>query len=126
MSKNEYDLIIIGGGAAAFAAANRANKLRKKTLLINYQEILPLGGTCVNVGCVPSKIMLHQGASAYYPPRSLFRSISMRGEGDFVEALKETREMVKHFQLKNYANVIEKQEFVEFKEGLATFESPNS
>ena len=63
----KYDLIIIGGGAGAFAAANTANRLKKKTLLINDSKILPLGGTCVNVGCVPSKIMLHQGEEYYYP-----------------------------------------------------------
>ena len=86
-----YDLIIIGGGAAAFAAANRANRLKKSTLLINDRNILPLGGTCVNVGCVPSKIMLHQGQAYYYPARSRFRAIAMEGRADFVEALKETR-----------------------------------
>ncbi|HDZ00979.1 MAG TPA: mercury(II) reductase [Nitrospirae bacterium] len=117
----KYELLIIGGGAAAFAAANRANQLKKRTLLINDNNILPLGGTCVNVGCVPSKIMLHQGQEYYYPARSRFKAISMQGEADFVEALKETREMVKGFQAKNYLNVIEKQEYVGFKEGRAAF-----
>lgn len=46
----DFDLIIIGGGAAAFAAAIRAHKLKAKTAMINAG--LPLGGTCVNVGCV--------------------------------------------------------------------------
>ncbi len=120
----KYDLIILGGGAAAFAAANRANQLKKKTLLINDKNVLPLGGTCVNVGCVPSKIILHQGATAYYPPRSAFRALKMSGEVDFVEALKETRKMVREFQEKNYKNVIKKQEYVSFKEGHAKFKDP--
>ncbi len=117
----EYDLIIIGGGAGAFAAANTANKLKKKTLLINYEKILPLGGTCVNVGCVPSKIMLHQGEEYYYALRSQFRAIKLQGKADFIEALKETNEMVQNFRSKNYENVIEKQKYVDFKEGLASF-----
>ena len=54
-----YDLIILGGGAGAFAAANKANQLKKKTLLINDSKTLPLGGTCVNVGCIPSKMLIH-------------------------------------------------------------------
>jgi len=87
----KYDLIIIGGGAAGFAAANTANMLKKKTLLINNSNILPLGGTCVNVGCVPSKIMLHQGKEYYYPARSRFRAIKLQGKADFIEALKEDR-----------------------------------
>ncbi len=121
-----YDLIIIGGGAAAFAAANRANQLKKRTLLINDRNILPLGGTCVNVGCVPSKIMLRQGAEYYYPTRSRFRAISVQGEADFVEALRETREMVRGFQRKNYLNVIEKQQYVDFREGHAAFRDPHT
>lgn len=120
MSK-DYDLIIMGGGAAAFAAANTANRLRKKTLLINHDKILPLGGTCVNVGCVPSKIMLHQGEGYYYAVRSGFRAIQLQGKADFIEALKETHEMVKKFRSKNYEKVIEKQQYVNFKEGSASF-----
>ena len=54
-----FDLIIIGGGAGAFAAAIRANELKAKTAMINAG--LPLGGTCVNVGCVPSKRLLWAG-----------------------------------------------------------------
>jgi len=55
----KFDLIIIGGGAGAFAAAIRANELKAKTVITNAG--LPLGGTCVNVGCVPSKTLLHAG-----------------------------------------------------------------
>ena len=116
-----YDLIIIGGGAAGFAASNRANQLKKRTLIINNSNILPLGGTCVNVGCVPSKIMLHQGSEYYYPRRSKFRAIKLQGEADFIEALKETREMVEGFQANNYVNVIEKQQYVDFRDGSASF-----
>ncbi|MCL4468334.1 MAG: FAD-dependent oxidoreductase, partial [Deltaproteobacteria bacterium] len=54
-----YDLIILGAGAGGFAAAIRANELKVKTLMIN--DGLPLGGTCVNVGCVPSKTLLYAG-----------------------------------------------------------------
>lgn len=57
--KNHYDLIIIGGGATASSAAIRAGELNKKVALINAG--LPLGGTCVNVGCVPSKKLLWAG-----------------------------------------------------------------
>lgn len=117
----KYDLIIMGGGAAAFAAANRANKLEKKTLMINDSKKLPLGGTCVNVGCVPSKIMLHQGAEYYYPTHSKFKGIKVKGKADFVKALKETRKMIEGFRAKNYVNVIKKQKYVDFKEGIASF-----
>ncbi len=118
---NKYDLIIIGGGAAAFAAANTANSLKKRTLMINDKKILPLGGTCVNVGCIPSKIMLHQGAMAYYSTRNAFKALKISAEADFIEALRETREMVMGFQESNYSKVIAKQEFIDFKEGHGKF-----
>ena len=57
------DLIIIGGGSAAFAAAIRASELNAAVVMINAG--LPIGGTCVNVGCVPSKNLIRT-AEAYY------------------------------------------------------------
>ncbi len=121
----KYDLIIIGGGAGAFAASNASNKLKKKTLMINDSKILPLGGTCVNVGCVPSKIMLHQGHEYYYSTHSKFKAINIKGEINFVKALKETKKMVEGFREKNYGNVIQKQKYVDFMEGTGKFIDKN-
>lgn len=59
LKNKDFNLVIIGGGAGAFAAAIRANELGAKTALVNAG--LPLGGTCVNVGCVPSKTLLYAG-----------------------------------------------------------------
>lgn len=50
------DLIIIGGGSGGIATANRAASYGARCLLF---EQGPLGGTCVNVGCVPKKVMWH-------------------------------------------------------------------
>ena len=50
----EYDYIVIGGGSGGIASANRAGMHGAKVLLIEGNE---LGGTCVNVGCVPKKVM---------------------------------------------------------------------
>lgn len=49
-----YDAIVIGGGSGGLAFANRAGSYGAKVLLIEKHK---LGGTCVNVGCVPKKIM---------------------------------------------------------------------
>ncbi|WP_397475718.1 glutathione-disulfide reductase [Pusillimonas sp.] len=51
-----YDYIAIGGGSGGIASANRAAMYGKKCALIEAKE---LGGTCVNVGCVPKKVMWH-------------------------------------------------------------------
>jgi len=50
----DYDLVVIGGGSGGLAAAQRAADHGARVALI---ESGPLGGTCVNVGCVPKKIM---------------------------------------------------------------------
>ena len=49
-----YDLVVIGGGSGGLAASQRAAEYGMRTVLV---EPAPLGGTCVNVGCVPKKIM---------------------------------------------------------------------
>ncbi|SBT72320.1 glutathione reductase, putative [Plasmodium malariae] len=51
-----YDLIVIGGGSGGMAAARRAARHKAKVALV---EKAHLGGTCVNVGCVPKKIMFN-------------------------------------------------------------------
>lgn len=48
----EYDYIVVGGGSGGIASANRAGMYGAKVLLIEGNKI---GGTCVNVGCVPKK-----------------------------------------------------------------------
>ncbi len=62
MSDKEFDLIIIGGGPGGYVAAIRAAQLEMKVLLIDDRQAddgkpAP-GGTCLNVGCVPSKALL--------------------------------------------------------------------
>jgi dihydrolipoamide dehydrogenase len=51
-----YDTIIIGGGPAGYLAAERLGHCRKKVLLIEEQH---LGGTCLNMGCIPTKTLLN-------------------------------------------------------------------
>ena len=52
-----YDVIVIGGGPGGYVAAIRAAQLGLKTACIEGREAL--GGTCLNVGCIPSKALLH-------------------------------------------------------------------
>ena len=54
-----FDIIIIGGGPAGYAAAIRAGQLKKRVLCIEKEN---LGGTCLNWGCIPTKALLEDGA----------------------------------------------------------------
>ncbi|XP_060064624.1 thioredoxin reductase 1, cytoplasmic-like [Ylistrum balloti] len=63
----DYDLIVIGGGSGGLAASKEAASLGKKVAVFDFVKPTPmgttwgLGGTCVNVGCIPKKLM-HQAA----------------------------------------------------------------
>ena len=58
----DYDVLVIGAGPGGYVAAIRAAQLGLKTACAESRETL--GGTCLNVGCIPSKAMLH--ASEYF------------------------------------------------------------
>ncbi|CED82701.1 dihydrolipoyl dehydrogenase [Phaffia rhodozyma] len=55
-SKEEYDLVVLGAGPGGYVAAVKASQLGMKTLCIDKRG--PPGGTCLNVGCIPSKALL--------------------------------------------------------------------
>ncbi|WP_031552029.1 dihydrolipoyl dehydrogenase [Parvularcula oceani] len=55
----DYDVVVIGGGPGGYNAAIRAAQLGLKTACIDARETARFGGTCLNVGCIPSKAMLH-------------------------------------------------------------------
>jgi len=62
MADYDYDVLVIGAGPGGYVAAIRAAQLGLKTACAEGRETL--GGTCLNVGCIPSKALLH--ASEYY------------------------------------------------------------
>ena len=63
----DYDLVVIGGGSGGLAASKEAAKLGKKVACLDFVKPSPqgtrwgLGGTCVNVGCIPKKLMHQAG-----------------------------------------------------------------
>ncbi len=59
----EYDLLVIGGGSGGLAHAQRAAEYGARAAVIEYG---PLGGTCVNVGCVPKKVMWYAAEARHH------------------------------------------------------------
>ena len=57
MADKNYDVTIIGGGPGGYVAAIRAAQLGLQVALVEKRPTL--GGTCLNVGCIPSKALLH-------------------------------------------------------------------
>jgi len=54
---DQYDVIVIGGGPGGYNCAIRCGQLGLKVLCVETRKTL--GGTCLNVGCIPSKALLH-------------------------------------------------------------------
>ncbi len=119
-----FDLIIIGGGAGAFAAAIRANEHKANTAMINTG--LPLGGTCVNVGCVPSKRLLRVGEIMQLSLNHGFPGLEMDVKKfDFPTFIKDELDLVFRLRKEKYEKVLRGLETVGFIEGHARFISKN-
>lgn len=115
-----FDLIILGGGASAFAAAIKANELKKKTVIINSG--LPAGGTCVNVGCVPSKLLLHAGEVLHMAKNHGVPGIELEVKNfDFNKVIEDELKIVEGFRKEKYEKVLAKLEHVTYIEGKAQF-----
>lgn len=112
------DLVIIGYGAAGFSALIRANELGIKPVVIGYGEI---GGTCVNVGCVPSKRMLRIGEIYDYASKITKTKILP----EFFEAFKDKQEIVSKLRKEKYEDVLNSYD-VKLIKGKAYFISPNA
>ncbi len=69
----EYDLMTIGGGSAAFAAAIKAAELGARVAIVEKGTI---GGTCVNIGCVPSKTLIKAAELCYHAAYPQFEGLT--------------------------------------------------
>lgn len=128
----DYDLVVVGGGSGGLAAAKEATALGAKVAVLDYVTPTPLGtkwglgGTCVNVGCIPKKLM-HQAAllgEAIHDARSygwqVGDSVSHNWEGlkDAVQA---------HIKSVNWVTRVElRDKKVEYINGLGTFKDAHT
>ncbi len=114
-SGRSFDLAILGGGSAAFAAARRASDLCARVLMVNDG---PLGGTCVNVGCVPSKTLIRAAANHHAHGTSRFRGLKAEpGHVDFGELIREKAELVAELRQARYGDVLAEMPSVELARG---------
>src|SRR5205807_1748355 len=60
VTKEGFDVVVLGSGPGGYSAAFRAADLGQKTILV--ERYPALGGVCLNVGCIPSKALLHVAA----------------------------------------------------------------
>ena len=123
MEETAKHLVIIGGGSAAFAAAIRANELGARVTLIN--EGLPIGGTCVNVGCVPSKALIRAAEAHWHAAHHPFKGIrSWSTIEDFGAIIRQKQELVETLRKLKYEDILAGLEGVTYIKGWASVVSP--
>ena len=115
----ELDLVILGAGSAGFAAAIKASELGKKFAIIENGTI---GGTCVNVGCVPSKHLLYVGDFYYYSKNHSFRGIMVPSTSvNFSEIIRQKDDVVLALRKSKYIDVLESLPSATFIRGKGVF-----
>ena len=118
-----YDFIVVGGGAAGFAAAVRLSELTQGEGSIAMVNSGKIGGTCVNVGCVPSKYLI-EAAKQYYESRhSRFDGVDVMGASlDFGRLMDGLRRLVDSMRSEKYEKVLDHYN-IELVRGKASFKS---
>ena len=92
--EKEFDIVVIGGGPGGYVAAIRAAQLGYKTAIVEKHEVL--GGTCLNVGCIPSKALL-DSSELYHLAQKKFATHGIEIKGlklDFKQMMKRKQEVV--------------------------------
>ena len=125
MAEQDYDLIVIGAGPGGYVAAIRAAQLGLKTACVESRETL--GGTCLNVGCIPSKAMLH-ASELYHEAQSGALTkfgIDFTGVGLNLDQMQAEKTKAVG-ELTGGIEFLFKKNKVDWLKGHAAFTSPNS
>ena len=119
----DYDLLVLGAGSAAFAAAIRGHDAGYRVALA---EAGTLGGTCVNVGCVPSKALVAAGAAYWAAGHHRFAGITtFPGPVDLAALVAQKDDLVAALRQDKYAGLVEAYGF-EVLPGHASFTGPDT
>ena len=108
-----YDLIVLGAGSAGFSAAITGADAGKRVALVGHGTI---GGTCVNVGCVPSKAMIRAAEAVHCAGAAKrFPGLSGRAQVDDRQTLVQSKDdLVTTLRQKKYADLLPEYEDVDY------------
>jgi dihydrolipoamide dehydrogenase len=122
METHQYDLVVIGGGPGGYVAAIRAAQLGLKTACVEFEKAL--GGTCLRVGCIPSKALL-ESSHRYHAAQHDFKShgiIANEISLDLKAMLKRKDSIVRQLT-KGVAGLLKKNDITRYT-GLGRFVGP--
>jgi dihydrolipoamide dehydrogenase len=124
MSEVKTEVVVIGSGPGGYAAAFRAADLGKKVLLV--ERFKTLGGVCLNVGCIPSKALLHVAEVLQQAKEASQFGISFTEPTVNIAALLEWKSKNVVGRLTGGLSMLAKQRQVEVVEGVAKFISEHA
>ncbi len=111
---------VIGAGSAAFAAAIKAIDEGAEVTMIERSEII--GGTCVNVGCIPSKIMIRSAQMARYQTAHPFDGLSRQTPAvNRASLVAQQRARVEELRQSKYQSILDSNDRIRFLRGTARF-----
>ncbi|OED44092.1 mercury(II) reductase [Chromatiales bacterium (ex Bugula neritina AB1)] len=118
--ENVFDVAVIGAGSAGFSAAITAADEGARVALIGYDTI---GGTCVNVGCVPSKTLIRAAESLHNAAASKrFDGIEVTASvTDWSAVVAQKQALVDELRNAKYIDVLPSYNTIAYKEGKASF-----
>ncbi|CBH18766.1 dihydrolipoyl dehydrogenase [Trypanosoma brucei gambiense DAL972] len=122
---NPYDVVVVGGGPGGYVAAIKAAQLGLKTACVEKRGAL--GGTCLNVGCIPSKALLH-ATHMYHDAHANFERYGlMGGAGVTMDVAKMQQQKEKSVNgLTSGVEYLLKKNKVTYYKGEAGFVTPNT
>lgn len=118
MSESQFDLIVVGAGSAGFSASITAAEQGAQVALVGYGTI---GGTCVNVGCVPSKTLI-RAVETLYQGRAARRFGGLSADvslTDWAATVKKKDQLVASLRQAKYADLLPKYNNIAYMEGRA-------
>ncbi|MCW9033534.1 MAG: mercury(II) reductase [Rhodospirillales bacterium] len=116
--RESFDLAVIGAGSAGFSTAIKASELGARVIIIGFGTI---GGTCVNVGCVPSKTMI-RAAETLYQGRETSRFNGISGNiklNDWSKVVAQKDALVSELREAKYTSLLPSYENISYREGKA-------
>ena len=117
MKKNKFDLVILGSGSTAFAAAIRAAELGKSAAMT---EMRTLGGTCVNRGCLPSKNLIEAARIVWESAHPRYKGLKpAKMKFDFAELISQKQEVVQGYRDKKYQSILTDDDNIKVFDGRA-------
>lgn len=119
---DKYDLLILGSGSTAFAAALTARELGKTAVLT---EERPIGGTCVNRGCLPSKNLIEAARILHEARNPRYPGLTPAPMGlDFAALIVQKDDVVHEYRKKKYESLIDSD--IRLEKGHVRFADPHT